>query len=68
VSDTCYACGQGLPYPPEPFDRAIVLDGDNDAWQRRDGGWDSVSQMVSRNYTWQQLNKEYGPVKVVYIP
>ncbi|WP_431911653.1 hypothetical protein [Nonomuraea jabiensis] len=69
MSKECYACGQQLPLPPEPLERSVVLDRDDDAWQRRSGSWDCVEDGYDNKYlSWKKLNDEYGPLKVVYTP
>lgn len=66
MSETCSACGQELPYGQEPPELSVVLDEDNDAWQRRDGSWDCVASGADRYVSWAYLNKNYGPITIVY--
>jgi len=53
---------------PEPPVGSVVIDRYGDVWQRRHrSGW-TLAWGVICGLTWDNLNKEFGPVRVIWTP
>lgn len=51
---------------PEPPVGSAIIDRDGDFWQRRHRyGWVMVGGLI-RGVSWDNLNREYGPVRVIF--
>jgi hypothetical protein len=54
------------PAPAEPGERAVVVDRDGDAWQRRANAWHLARHDGCSPRDWAFLHEHFGPLKVVY--
>lgn len=67
----CVTCGQDLPYPAEPPYLSVVMDQDDDVWQRRGRGthgWVCVIRDVDfEDVSWEQLNRNHRPLRIIHL-